>query len=228
MTSIPALLLPGLDGTGRLFRGFVCSAPSRFATTVHSYPADPSLRLDNLVERLRADIREPVMIIAESFSGPIAIRLAATLPRMLLALVLVNSFATAPLSRWCRLLPWSFMFAVRPPIWAVRRYLVGDDTALAHEVQDTVSSVSASVLSARVHQLLSLPEPTDRAAIPAPVLCLRGIQDRLVASDLVSPHVTAPLLQVQERAGPHMLLQAAPSESWTAIDQFARTAGLQT
>ena len=64
-----AVLLPGLDGTGDLFDVFVAHAP------------------------------HDVECIAESFSGPIGVRLAARFPERVTRLVLCNSFVTPPRSR---------------------------------------------------------------------------------------------------------------------------------
>ena len=143
----------------------------------------------------------------------------------LLALVLVNSFAVAPVARWCTLVPWSLLFAMRPPLWAVQRYLVGDDPVLAREVQDAVSSVAPRVLAGRISQLLTLP-PDTRTRVSVPLLCLQGTQDRIVTRDLVRPHVAAPHAERRELRGPHLLLQANPKEAWAAICEFARAAGL--
>lgn len=102
------VLLPGLDGTGTLFTPLL----DHLAATpvVASYPPEPLSyeRLLAQVARLLPD--GPFVILAESFSGPLAIRLAYRRPPGLQALVLVSSFPRFPWGRWLRwsVAPWMF------------------------------------------------------------------------------------------------------------------------
>ncbi|MDF1838393.1 MAG: alpha/beta hydrolase, partial [Planctomycetota bacterium] len=58
------------------------------------YPVDVSLNWDELLELVQASVPtgEPYHVVAESFSGPIAIRFAAADPSGLQSLVLCASF----------------------------------------------------------------------------------------------------------------------------------------
>src|SRR5262245_41048704 len=69
------VLLPGLDGTGKLFGPFVERAHATFDVKVVEYPADERLgypELEALVGR-GLPTSGPFFLVAESFSGPIAI-----------------------------------------------------------------------------------------------------------------------------------------------------------
>ena len=68
----------------------------REAQTVH-YPPDRCLGYDALEPWLRDRLpAEPFVLLAESFSGPLALRLAADPPVGLQGVILVASFARAP------------------------------------------------------------------------------------------------------------------------------------
>jgi surfactin synthase thioesterase subunit len=73
------VLLPGLEGTGRLFARFTAAAVPALELQVIAFPPDRRLtyaQLDELVRRqLPAD--RPFALLGESFSGPLALRIAA-------------------------------------------------------------------------------------------------------------------------------------------------------
>jgi pimeloyl-[acyl-carrier protein] methyl ester esterase len=69
------VLLPGMDGTGMLFAGFVTALPESFETMTVRYPTDrplSNLELEGIV-RAACPVTEPFMLVAESFSTPLAI-----------------------------------------------------------------------------------------------------------------------------------------------------------
>src|SRR5262245_40814685 len=127
------LVLTGLDGGGELLGDFLAAMAPRFQAQALSYPRDPTLGYDELVEWVwpRLPVDEDFVLIGESFSGPIAIRLAARRPPRLAGLVLCASFARAPRPPWsplgagalpalAPLLPLS-----RLPVGAAARVMLG-------------------------------------------------------------------------------------------------------
>src|SRR6266699_1972425 len=76
------VLLPGLDGTGELFAPFVQSPSNHFSCTVVSYPRDKLLNYQQLIPRIREAMpwNERFVLLAESFSGPLAFQFAAVQP----------------------------------------------------------------------------------------------------------------------------------------------------
>src|SRR6516162_3575503 len=95
------VLLPGLDGTGLLFRGFLKTLDPAILTAVVSYPPDRDMDHAGLEAVVRASLptQEPFVLLAESFSGPIAIAIAASRPAGLRGLILSCSFARNPCPR---------------------------------------------------------------------------------------------------------------------------------
>ena len=96
-TRISLLLLPGLDGTGRLFTPFARCLERSFDATVITYPPDRLRNYEELsAEVARALPEPPFFIIAESFSGPVALKVAAREPPGLKAVILTASFVSNP------------------------------------------------------------------------------------------------------------------------------------
>ena len=123
------LLLPGMDGTGRLFKPFVKLLPQRVGVRIIKYPVDVYLNYEQLAGRVRNELPagEPFIIVAESYSGPIALTLAAQPVGDLLAVVLVSSFVSRPLGvfgGWVARLPLAAILRVRAPRWVLRWLLM--------------------------------------------------------------------------------------------------------
>src|ERR1700747_688914 len=95
---ITLALLPGMDGTGVFFDDFVTALGSEFKPVVVAYPNAPSLGYSELETLARAALPrdEPFLLLGESFSGPIAISVAASNSRGLLGLILCCTFARNP------------------------------------------------------------------------------------------------------------------------------------
>jgi alpha-beta hydrolase superfamily lysophospholipase len=92
-----AVLLPGLDGTGEQFAPLIDALGPDVPTVVVRYPDAP---LDyEAHEQIAASALprdRPYILLGESFSGPIAISLAAQFPRGLLGCILCASFVKTP------------------------------------------------------------------------------------------------------------------------------------
>jgi pimeloyl-ACP methyl ester carboxylesterase len=88
------VLLPGLHGTGHLFADFARECPSAFVPRVIEYPCDRFLDYRELLPFVRDRLPQDsdFVILGESFSGPLAVMLAAGRPRRLRAVVLVATF----------------------------------------------------------------------------------------------------------------------------------------
>ena len=86
MRETAIVLLPGLDGTGTLFRPLLAHLPSPLRPIVVAYPGNEKLGYDALRQRVMAALptEEPFVILGESFSGPLALMAAAICLRRLL------------------------------------------------------------------------------------------------------------------------------------------------
>ena len=91
------MLLPGLDGTGKLLRALCETLKDRINTEVIAYPTNQALGYDELTQFVADRLpSQPFVLLGESFSGPIAIRLAAKPPAGLKGLILCGTFGKNP------------------------------------------------------------------------------------------------------------------------------------
>jgi len=224
-TALPIVLLPGMDGTGILFDDFITQSPADFRAVVVTLPRSGSY--DELVESA-ADAIPPdgrFVIVAESFSGPIGIRLALRFADRVAGLVLVNSFAVPPRPRALSMLPWSFILAVPLPRFVVRVLLVDEGTSeqFIDRVRTAIARTGADTMTARLRSVLAVNEVGNLARLRCPVLLLRATRDRLVSSrsaEVIARHTRHS--KTCDIVGPHLLLQCQPAESWRAIEGFVR------
>lgn len=225
MANTTLVLLPGLDGTGDLFEGFVNAldgTPSR----VISYPVDRTMDYAQHESFVRAKLPadEGYVLLAESFSGPIGIAIAASRPTRLKGLILCVSFAANPLplfSPFSRLI--AALPAIRMPPALAAPWLYGDratpELRRAHAA--AMARVSPRVLAARAAAILSVDQRPRLAHIDVPMLYLRATADRLVSKSAAREILDArPGTQLTEFDAPHFLLQTEPEACATATRQF--------
>ncbi len=227
-----ALLLPGLDGSGRLYAPLLEAGPRAFRPEVLSYPPDAPLGYDELVARVRLSLpRGPCVLLAESFSGPVAIRLAGERPPGLAALVLAATFLHAPLNPLLhpiRGLVGARFFGAPMPAAAVRWFMAGTDApdAIVREVQRAVAAVSPEVLARRSAEALGVDVRDDLARVKVPVLLVAPTRDRLIRTDVADDVLAIlPDAEVALVDAPHMVLQRCPHASLARIEEFLARPG---
>ena len=222
------LLLPGFDGTGRLFAPLLAEDRLPFEPRVVALPFDAPRGYDEfatwLADQLPTD--RQFALLAESFSGPLAIRIASRRPKLLTHLVLVATFLCSPLrpslSVLARLAHLG-LFTRPPPAFAVRTLLTGWDAApsIVAAVRDAMAVLPPEVSEARARAALSADEAGAFAGLTIPTLWIRASADRLLrpgcADDASSSRPGIRLLAID---GPHMLLQVRPGECLSAIERF--------
>lgn len=214
------VLLPGMDGTGELFRAFVSAAPGHVTTQVIAFPPDRKLGYGDLARLTLAQLprENRFVLLGESFSGPLALGLAARSPPGLMGVVLCASFVRAPVA--ARRLAWLAGLAGRTniPAWVLGRVLAGDDAELARDVQSALAGVRSAVLGARARAIARVDAREALRRCPVPVHVLRAGADRLLGpapSDEISE--IRPDAAVHVIDAPHLLLQCAPDAAWEAL-----------
>jgi pimeloyl-[acyl-carrier protein] methyl ester esterase len=229
MPKITLVLLPGLDGTGDLFEPFTAALGSEFKSSVMRYPADEPMDYSQLEALVRKHLpaSEPFCLLGESFSGPIAISIAADPPPNLLATVLCCTFITNPQPRLAPLA--GLLPVVNPrlaPLWAVSALLMGNRStaALRTSVTCALAQVSSAAFRARLRAILKVNVTAKLARVQMPVLYLQASQDRLVPHRAATMAAQAnPMLQIARLDGPHFLLQVCPQEASAAVGAFLRS-----
>jgi pimeloyl-ACP methyl ester carboxylesterase len=104
------VLLPGIDGTGELFRPFTEALPPQFIPQVISYPTSGPQSYDDLVHVVNRALppTKHFVLLGESFGGPLALKVASQSIPNLRAVVLCATFVLNPL-------PWSFAWVPFAP-----------------------------------------------------------------------------------------------------------------
>jgi len=224
---LPAVvLLPGLDGTGKLFAEFARLLRPIVDTTVISYPTDQPLGYDELELRVLAALPSgrPYVLLGESFSGPIAIRIAARSPAGLVGVVLCGTFASNPFP-WLR---WARPLAVYLPVRSLPRWMRAplmwgsvSPRRAPPRSERAMTGVSPAVVRHRIAALLAVDESAALARIRVPALVLRALNDRVISRKATQSILESlPGAQLAEIDGPHLLLQTRPEECAGIVLQF--------
>lgn len=224
------ILLPGMDGTGDLFKDLLKELPEAFQAEVVRYPTDRYLSYSQLEELVEAATRisNPFVLVAESFSTPVAIQCAAANPPNLKGLVICAGFIKRPVKgplRFLYSLLAPILFRVRLPEFAARLLLVGPSASpsLLAAVRAAVSSVKPDVLSARARAVLACDARAELDQITVPILYIRAQEDRLIdESCLEEIRRIKPQTVVRIVSGPHLLLQREPQLTADVIKEFVQ------
>jgi pimeloyl-ACP methyl ester carboxylesterase len=91
-----ALLIPGLDGTGRLFSQQVAPLQDRYRVRAWEFSKRSRFELADLVQELAEGTRQEapgtIAVVGESFGGAVAISFVLACPERVRSLTLVNAF----------------------------------------------------------------------------------------------------------------------------------------
>ena len=225
------VLLPGLDGTGLLFRPLVAALRDD-RTEVVSYPNDKALSLD---EHTRWAMRNlpsgKAVLLAESFSGLVALRvLQEALPRIA-AVIFVATFAEPPRPLLLRLAPLvsrAGPLMRNAPAFLLRQFCLGPDATVAqlNLLRETLATVPPQILSSRL-ALVGTRHAWGKARLDVPCLYLQAGKDRLVAASAAEWfRGRFERFELEIIDGPHFLLQARPRECAQRISEFSARIGV--
>lgn len=226
------VLLPGLDGTGTLFSNLIAALAPEFEPIVVRYPPDVPLGYaeSEAIARQLLPGGRPFMLLGESFSGPIAISIAASVPQGLTGLVLCGSFASCPRPYLARLWPLVRHMPIHSASQSfLSKYFAGrfSSRELHSALEKARGSVAPEVLKARVAAVCAADFSSELRRVRIPILYLRASQDRIVpraASEKIKQLV--PSVRIVDIEGPHYMLQACADAAAAAIRGFAREIGV--
>ena len=220
------VLLPGLDGTGVHFQPFLKEMPSSWEALVFRYPTESPQDYATLTEFVaqRLPREEPFCLLAESFSGPIAYRLAASGRFPIESVIFVATFLHSPrptLLNLRHVLPLAWLLQFKTPDWILRRLMLDKQTS--NEFLTTfwlaVEQVSPGVIMQRLGSIAVL--PGGQVTLNQPCLYLQAGHDLLVPKRSVEDFkAVCPDLKVIQIPGRHFLLQAKPKPCIEAIERW--------
>ncbi len=217
-----------MDGTGDLFAPLLAILQPRWRCVVVSYPVDVPAGYNALLPLVASKLPSgPYVLIGESFSGPLAVMMAAQRPAGLLGVVLCASFLTPPGGALARMLaPFArlaMQFLPPPPRFAIAVGLLGAGATAesVNAVRGAIGRVDGAVLADRFTQVMGVDVTAEAARVVVPVLYLHAKRDRLVAADSLAVVCQSfSQLEAVQLDGPHLLLQRHPAEAADAIVAF--------
>lgn len=189
----PLVLVPGIDGTGRMFYRQVPLLARRYRVATYTM-RDDAPSMDVLVEDLGAVIARaagdagPAIVVGESFGGTVALSLALARPELVRALVLLNSFPRFdPQARLrlaiggLRLLPWGLMPLLRR-LTAFRLHSRETERAEVRRFVEVTRDTRRAGYLARLRILRRYDVRERLGGLRPPALFLASERDHLVAS----------------------------------------------
>ena len=174
-----------MDGSGKLFEPFIAALNGAFNIQVVSYPPNEPLTYSQLESVARSAIPDegPLILLGESFSGPIAISLAATYGSRVKGLILCCTFIKNPRPSFSA---FKFIAGIFPasliPSSVIGHLLLGrfDTLSLRLIIQEALEPLSSSTLRARLLAVLTVDVSSKLATVKTPLLYLQDTRDRVV------------------------------------------------
>jgi len=225
------VLLPGMDGTGELFAPLLKALPPSLQAEVIRYPGHEALGYEELQKIVEARMSSaPFVLLGESFSGPLAISLAATQPAGLRGMILSCTFAKSPRPALSFLSPVVDNWVSRSiPPQALTRFvspfLLGGFTPSSQRsmLEQALRQLSPQAMTKRMQEVLKVDVSDKLKQLRVPVMYLQAKQDHVVpetAAQLLKQNL--PSMETVRIDGPHCLLQASPVPAALAIEGFCR------
>ena len=223
------MLLPGLDGTGQLFQPLISALGADVKANVIAFPSNEALPLSELAALVTRQLPSgEVVLLAESFSGLVALTLLASASTRIHGVIFVGAFAEPPrplLLRMTPLLSPATGLARSIPSFLLRQYCLGRDATSEQlkSLREAVGQVSPKVLAQRL-ALVASRHAFDNVPADLPSYYIRATGDQLVPASCGQWFQRRfAKCEVKELEGPHFLLQAKPRESAQLIMSLIRS-----
>jgi pimeloyl-ACP methyl ester carboxylesterase len=220
------VLLPGLDGTDVFFRPLLSSLPRSITPVVINYPGSGALGYADLLQHVRRElVSEPeYYVLGWSFSGPLALMLAAAEPDKVTGVILSASFVRAPQPGLTPLglacvgpVVWLYRVARRLPVWLFKP----PADPLRRAKTETWQRVSATAVAARMRAALRIDARELLCRCRQPLLYLAASHDRVVprhnADEVMQLRPASTLATIEGR---HLAMYTNPEAAAQAIVTF--------
>jgi pimeloyl-[acyl-carrier protein] methyl ester esterase len=227
-TNFSLILLPGLDGTGHLFQPLLQAMPDEINISIVKYPSNKRFSYKQLVDYAVEQLpqNKPLFLLAESFSGPIAIGLLSASHHDIRGVIFCATFANPPrplLLRLVKILPLAVMLRLPIPTAIIRYFCLGQDApqSLVTQFQKVLNEVPISILGHRLKILANINVVSSLANLAVPCCYIQATEDKLVPSVNLKPFQDAlPHLLIRKIVGPHFILQTKPTACAEVIKDF--------
>ncbi|MFZ9038512.1 MAG: alpha/beta fold hydrolase [Gammaproteobacteria bacterium] len=222
------VLMPGLDGTGKLFAPIIPFLQPHFNLVIVTYPDLDSF--SEYIDCARSQLPRTgnFSLLAESFSGPVAMAIMAERTGRIDPSVLSSTFARSPLTALTRMAAYvpEQMFSIGAlSDFCLDVYEVSDEDF--SETQPLPLNVTEQLDGVLLRHRISILSRIDVSAllpkIEIPILYLHGTQDRIVSeTDASILQSYLPDVNRIDIDAPHLLLQTRPQQSAELIFNHLR------
>lgn len=217
--------LPGLHGTSELFEEIRNILPIGVKSEFIELPTRGKQHYPHLKNWLTARLSSgvPRILIAESFSGPLALQYSKQKPNEVCGVILAASFCTSPIHSGLAMLPLRPIFMISPPHVVLRHLLIGKDADKEQLItlSKVIQTCPSSTLSNRVRAILQLQEDDIPKLPHTPMMLLQARYDNLISIatqqqlEARYSHASVKLLD-----SPHLILQRRPETCLNYIKEF--------
>ena len=221
------VLLPGFDGSGRLFSPLRKSLADSVNTIILSYPSDKVMTYYDLCHFLKDELPDtPYVILGESFGGPLAMMLSKHANQNLKGIILCVSFIKNPhvlFTKFVRpFLKPKHLQKETPATWIKAMLTNGVSNAkLIKNIQAATRELTREVYFYRLREIADVDVTKVLQECEVPVLYLRAKNDRLVYEGSMKwIQSKGKNVTVEEFKAPHMLLQTKPEQAAKCILSF--------
>ncbi len=234
----PVVLVPGLDGTGTLFEPILAALGPEFEPHIVRYRQGLQpfeTHVADVVEVIER-VGRPLLLVGESFGGPVTVATAARCPEQVRALCLVATFVIRPHWTTRHIVPlFRALTSIPVPdavLGVILNKLLGEPGADRKMLQQVVRANNhrrSAVLAHRTAITSRVDQRDNLKALEIPVGYIGGTADRIVPAGEHAERIRAlrPDTTVEMLAGaPHMLLQLRPQQCAELIRTLAVQAGL--
>jgi pimeloyl-[acyl-carrier protein] methyl ester esterase len=228
------VFLPGLDGTGLSAEPLVKLIAPDVALTIVRYPTDKLLSFEETVDCAAKQFPSGIapVVVAESFSGPVAIKLIASGRVQAKYLILCATFVKSPhplLLKLSRSLGITSLIKPEMPALFFKVFLgKGFAKSLAPMWQRVHANVPARALDHRLGIINRVDVTAWLDKLSIPCLYLQATEDRIVPSSCLSSFIKyIPDLEIRKIKAPHFILQAQPQACLMAIEEFMERHNLE-
>ena len=209
------ILLPGLDGTGILFKPLLDALPNNTDSLIIDYPTNEKLSYSELVNYVIDQLpNERFVLVGESFSGPIAYKIALLKPDKVASVIFVATFLSNPrkfLLKTASFLPISLLLSLPIPTLMIKTLLLGRSAniEIINLFKQSLKQVPPHILSFRLQEIAKLTNKHQLCGIKS--IYIQATEDRLVPNNCVKDFKAMfNNLKIFKVKGAHFIFQANP------------------
>lgn len=221
------VLLPGIDGTDVLFGPLRAALPSSLEVRAQAFPRERGNSYRELLAMVRQALPadRPFVLLAWSFSGPLAVMLAAEPIPTLRGLILCSTFARRPhpyLPAGTAALAHPALMKLYPVVSRVKARLGGyAGGGVEQLLQQSLAQATPEGVSERLRAAFRVDVRSIVPRIHLPTLYVRATRDRVVPAWCIDDFRRGlPQLRVAEIEGPHPALVTNPAPAAAVIGRF--------